>query len=302
MFSTALFTVSKKLPSFSLYKLSHFSVARNIITHTLNRHEDSVKKEINLPSKEIVPNGILSQWYALPIGIAAAVPALKFEWYVINEETQLAAVFIAFCVTVYKSGGDAIFNFLDQRAQSILKDHNTTEDKVIKALQSKLDFLKANQNMVDEFENINRIREEAYKNLSLANANKPKHDLKNQIERILNKIVAEEAKAADKTKIALMDEATSAVRIKFLKSKQLKKSALDVAIAAIQGKKVADVDPVHMSFIQFFKEKSILVSKEVDESDNISQRSELISKLNTLCRSERFYFDFDASGKPNMLI
>merc|ERR1739845_225896 len=111
-----------------------------------------------------------------------------------------------------------------------------------------------------------------------------------------------EAKAADKSRIALMDEAISAVRIKFLKSKQLKKSAFDAAIAAIQGKKLHDVDPVNMSFIQFFKEKSIIVSKGVDESDNMSKRSELISKINTLCRSEKFYFDFDACGKPKMLI
>merc|ERR1712232_494624 len=218
-----------------------------------------------------------SEWYALPIGIAAAIPAIKFEWYVINEETQLAAVFIAFCVAVYNSGGDAIYKFLDERSQIILKEHNKTEDKVIEALQLKLDFLKANQNMVHDFENINSIREQAYANLSAAGAIKPKHDLRYQIERVLNMIISEEAISTEKTKLVLMDEAISAVEAKFSKSKQLKKSALDAAIATIHGKKVTDEDPVQMSFVQFFKEKATIASKAVDESEETSQRSVLIS-------------------------
>jgi hypothetical protein len=31
--------------------------------------------------------------------VSAAVPIIKYEWYVIDEETQLLAVFLAFCVT-----------------------------------------------------------------------------------------------------------------------------------------------------------------------------------------------------------
>ena len=27
--------------------------------------------------------------YALPLGIAAAVPAIHYEWYLVNEETQV---------------------------------------------------------------------------------------------------------------------------------------------------------------------------------------------------------------------
>ena len=33
-----------------------------------------------------------SSWdplYALPLGIALAVPAIQYEWYIVNEETQV---------------------------------------------------------------------------------------------------------------------------------------------------------------------------------------------------------------------
>jgi len=302
MLSAALFNTSKRASLFPCRNVSPYCVARTMTTHVPYRHEDTQQKKKTIPSENRVSHGKFSEWYALPIGIAAAIPAIKFEWYVINEETQLAAVFIAFCVAVYNSGGDAIYKFLDERAQIILKDHNRTEDKVIEALQLKLDFLKANQNMVNDFENINTIRKQVYKYLGAVGAIKPKHDLKYQIERVLNTIITEEVSATEKTKVALMDEAIISVKTKFLKSKQLKKSAFDAAIATIEGKKVIDGGPVHMSFVQFFKDKAITASKEADKSEEISQRSALISKLNTLCKTEGFYFEFDASGKPKMLV
>ena len=69
----------------------------------------SAKREEDATAKSAAPveeskGGLLgtglSEWFALPVGVAAAVPLIKFDWYVINEETQLLAVFLAFCVTV----------------------------------------------------------------------------------------------------------------------------------------------------------------------------------------------------------
>jgi len=296
----------RREPSFlPLSKNSLFpcSFLRTLTIHAPSRHEETNKlTDKTLPSESGLFGGKISDWYALPIGIAAAIPAIKFEWYVINEETQLAAVFIAFCVTVYNSGGDAIYKFLDERAQSILKEHNKTEDKVIEALQLKLDFLKTNQNMVQDFESINEIREHTYKNLTAVGAIKPKHDLRYQVERVLNLITAEEASATEKTKIALMDEAIDSVTTTFMKSKQLKKSALEAAITAIKGEQLTNTDPVQASFVKFFKEKAVVAAKSGDESENASQRTALISKLNTVCKAEGFYFEFDHSGKPKMLM
>lgn len=287
-----IFSCRRMAPCFAINHMAFNSSSHKEITN---------QKEVTIPAESGLFGGKLSEWYALPIGIAFAIPTIKFDWYVINEETQLAAVFIAFCVAVYSSGGDAIYRFLDERAQTILKDHNRTEDEVINALQSKLDFLKANQNMVENFENINIIREQAYNNLSTAGAIKPKHDFRNQIERVLNIIHSEEARVMEKTKIALMDEAIGVVSTKFNTSKQLKKSALDVAISTIKGEKATGIEPVQETFVNFFKEKAVAATKEGD-AEEASQRAALISKINSVCKTEGFLFEFDTSGKPKMLV
>jgi hypothetical protein len=122
MFSAALFTTAKRASSFSCRNVSPYSVARPITTHASYQREDTEQVKDTIPSENSVTRAKISEWYALPIGIAAAIHSIKFEWYVINEETQLAAVFIAFCVAVYNSGGNAIYRFLDERAQTILED------------------------------------------------------------------------------------------------------------------------------------------------------------------------------------
>jgi len=234
--------------------------------------------------------------------MVAAVPIIKFDWYVLNEETQLAAVFVAFCVALYSSGGDAIYKSLDEKAQTLLKEHNEAEDKVIAALQQKLEFLKANRNMVNDFEAVNKIREETYARLNAAGAVMPKHEFKAQMERVLNMITQEETSVTEKTKIALMRAATEHVRAQFLSNKALKKAALDDAIAQIKGGSVSksSSDPVRAEFVNFFKSKALEASKVSSEEEAKEARAALVAKLNAVCKSEGFYFHFDVNGKPIM--
>mmetsp|Transcript_11503 Transcript_11503/g.8039 ORF Transcript_11503/g.8039 Transcript_11503/m.8039 type:complete len:307 (+) Transcript_11503:69-989(+) len=243
----------------------------------------------------------LSEWYALPIGMTLAVPAIKLDWYVVNEETQLAAVFVAFCVACYTQGGDALYNTLNERAETLLKEHNEAEDKVIAALEQKLDFLKANQNMVNDFEAINALREESYVCLNAAGAIKPQHDFKAQVERMLNMIAQEEANVTEKTKIAIMQEAPAAVTEKFTTSKELKKAALDAAIAQIKGSaKEGTVDPVRAEFSNFLKAKAEAASKISGDEEMLAQRAAMVAKMNAVAKSEGFFFELGADGKPTM--
>lgn len=242
----------------------------------------------------------LSEWFALPIGVAAAVPALKLEWYVVNEETQLLAVFLAFCVTFYTQGGDAVYKALDKEAKDILEEHTQAEDKVIEALEQKLTFLKANRNMVNDFGAINAERAKAYEQLNAAGAVKPLHDYKAQVERMLGLIAAEENSVASKAKAGLMEEATAAVTAKFSSDKASKKAALDSAITKLKGGK-AGADPVQAAFIKFFKDKAAAAKASKDDSEEKAQREAMITKLNAVAKSEGCFFQFDAQGKPSLL-
>lgn len=45
--------------------------------------------------EEAAPTAPSSSWdpiYALPLGIALAVPAIQYEWYLVNEETQVSTL------------------------------------------------------------------------------------------------------------------------------------------------------------------------------------------------------------------
>jgi hypothetical protein len=269
--------------------------------HASAKREEEAKADATLPAESkggLFGTG-LSEWFALPVGVAAAVPLIKFDWYVINEETQLLAVFLAFCVTLYTQGGDAIYRALDEKAVNLLKEHNEAEDKVIGALEQKLLFLKANQNMVTDFNAINEIRSETYKKLNAAGAVKPQHDFKAQVERMLKMIAAEEASFTEKTKMALMSEATTSVTGKFSSDNKLKKAALDAAIAKIKGGK-AGADPVQAAFVQFFKDKAAAAKASKDDSEEKAQRQAMIAKMNSVAKNEQFYFEFDTSGVPKM--
>lgn len=241
----------------------------------------------------------LSNWYALPVGMVVAVPAIKFEWLIINEEFQLAAVFVAFCVTLYTKGGDAIAKAFEEKSDAILKEQNDAEDKVIQALQEQLTFLRASGNMVEDFEAINAIREETYQKLNEAGKVKPLYDFKAQVEKLLNMIAQEEASVGEKTKIALLKEATESIYGEFASSKQLKKAALDSAIASLKGDKA--IDPVQGAFINFFKAKAKSVTKEEAAKESESQRAALIAKMNSIAKNEGFMFSLDSNGVPKML-
>jgi len=262
---------------------------------------EETKPAATPPSKGGLFGTGLSEWYALPIGITAAVPAIHFEWYVVNEETQLLAVFVAFCVAFYSQGGEAVFKALDDKSKAILAEHNEAEDKVIAALETKRDFLKTNQGMVEDFNAINGVREEAYGKLNAAGKIKPLHDLKGQMEKVLNMIVQEEASIAEKTKMALMEEATVEVTKKFGSSKALKKAALNAAIAQIKGETTAESsDPVTSEFVDFFKAKSAAIEKTADGSEEKMQREAIVAKINAVAKTEGFFFEFGADGVPKV--
>jgi len=292
---TALRSSSRRAPS-------SCAIPGNMSFHASAKKEEAATAETTLPAESkggIFGTGI-PELYALPLGVVAAVPLLKLEWYSIDSETQLLAVFLAFSVTFYTQAGDAIYKFFDQRAVDLLKEHTEAEDKVIEALEQKLVFLKANQNMVNDFNAINAVRGETYEKLNAVGAVKPQHDFKAQVERMLHMIAAEEASVTDKTKMRLMAEATAAVTHKFATDKAVKKAALDSAIAKLKGGKTG-ADPVGAAFMQFFKETAAKAKASKDDTEEKAQRQAMIDKMNAVAKAESCFFQFDGQGKPSLV-
>lgn len=194
-----------------------------------------------------------------------------------------------------------VYKALDEKAQTILKEQNEVEDKVIEALEEKLAFLKDNSNIVQYHEGINAERAETYARLNKAGAVKPQHDFKAQVERALNMIAMEEASVTEKKKTALMEEATAAVTDMFTNDKALKKSALDSAIASIKGSsKAGGPEPVTEAFVKFFQKTAAEAKKADDGSEEKAARAAMVAKLNAVAKSEKFFFSFDESGAVKM--
>jgi len=267
---------------------------------TKDENKETVELHPSVTKGGLFGSGI-NEWFALPVGLMFAIPAISQEWFVINEETQLTACFVAFCVTVYTQGGDAIHKSLDETATSIMKEHNEIEDKVIKQITGDIETLKADLGVADSYREINAIREETYGKLSAVGAIKPKYDFKAHVERMIDMIAAEEASATEKKKTALMEEATAAVTAEFSSNKALKKAALDSAIAAIKGASAkSGADPVQAEFVKFFQAKAA-GAKKTDAEESKAEREALIAKMNSLANNEGLSFQFDAEGVPKLV-
>lgn len=263
---------------------------------TVPKMEEKEAAELN-PAVEKGPG---TEWFALPVGLAFAIPAIGLEWFPMNEETQLMACFVAFCVTAYTQGGDAIYKSLDEKAVNLLKEHNEVEDKVINQITGDIEILKNDLGVADMYREINSIRESAYGKLNAVGAVKPKYDLKSHVERVIDIIAAEESSVAEKKKIALMEEATAAVTAEFASSKALKKAALESAIASIKGgDSKTGADPVQAAYVKFFKAKAV-EAKKTDAAESKAERDALIAKINSIAKNESLSFNIGADGVPKL--
>jgi hypothetical protein len=240
--------------------------------------------------------------YGVPVGIAFAVPAIHYEWYIVNEETQLAACFIAFTAIVYKQFGGAIHDMLQEDGVRILEEHNKLEDAIIHDLQDKLLDVQMQEHVVQDAMDIKELRVASYVKLNAAGIIKPQFEFKHQMERLLTMMAQEEVSMQEKTKAAIMEEARVSVTAEFSTNKELKKTSLASAIAQLKGGQSGQSDPVKAAYLAFFKTKGVAAAK-IDEKVELEQnRASMIGKMNAIASNEGFFFELDAAGKPKMTV
>jgi hypothetical protein len=245
-----------------------------------------------------------SSWeniYGVPVGIAFAVPAIHYEWYLVNEETQLAACFIAFTAIVYKQFGGAIHDMLEEDGKRILSEHNVLEDAIINDLQDKLYDVQMQAHVVQDAQAIKELRIASYAKLNAAGIIKPQFEFKAQMERLLTMMESEEISMQEKTKQAIMEEARASVTAEFSTNQELKKTSLASAIAQLKGS-AGQSDPVKAAYLAFFKTKGKQAAG-IDEKVELQQnRAVMVAKLNAMASNEGFFFELDPAGKPKMTV
>lgn len=262
--------------------------------HATSRRDETVKDVAK-------PETSGSSWdpmYSIPLGIAFAVPAIHYEWYLVNEETQLAACMIAFTMVVYKQFGGVIHSALEEDGKKILEEHNKAEDHIISMLEEKRDAIIMEEHIVQDMKDVLALKMETYDILNEVGKLKPQHEFRAQIERALSLIAIEESSMIEKGKASLMKEATTVVTGKLLTDKALQKKSLDSAIAQLSGKK-GGADVVKETYLEFFKAKKASKVDEVAESK--IARENIVTRVNAIASNEGFFFRFDADGKPVMV-
>jgi len=272
----------------------HVSVPRQ----AESKPSSSLQEEEEQPEKKSA--GWWDPIYSIPLGITAAVPVLHYEWYLINEETQLLACFMLFTALIYRNFGQSMFEYLEQDGKKTLEEHNKAEDEIINILQDKIDDISMQSRIVQDAKDIHALKLATYDKLNAAGKNKPLYDFKAQMERLLSLIAQEEAAIRERAKHSLMVEATASVTKEFATSAELKKQSLTNAIAVLQGSG-AGVDPVKAAYVKFFKAKQAEAAKADVNQEIAAARATVVTKLNSVAKTENFYFQFDKEGKPTMV-
>eukprot|EP00536_Pseudo-nitzschia_multiseries_P008510 jgi/Psemu1/325241/estExt_fgenesh1_pg.C_2160024 len=260
------------------------------------------KEEEKEDAAPVATSSGLDPLYAIPIGVALAVPILEFEWFDPNAETLLASTFLGFCVVAYTQGGEMMSTMFKDEAKDMLKAQNEAEDEVIAKLQESVEYMKLTENIVEDYQAVYDLTEESYAKLNASGQIKPQHKLKAQVEKLLGMIAAEETNAYEKAKIALMTDATEAVTAEFASSKELKKAAVGAAIAKLTGKAGIGGDPVRDEFVKFFRATAEKAKAADDGSEERAARLTMITKMNAVAENEEMYFRLDATtGKPILM-
>jgi hypothetical protein len=273
--------------------------------HGSARREDDAAAKSETSSELADKGGFMgtgfSHLYAIPAGVAFAVPILEFEWYIVNEETLLASTFLAFCVVAYSQGGDVINKALRDESKSMLKLQNDAEDQVIAKLEDNLQYMKITENIVSDYQDALDLTTDSYAKLNAAGKIKPQHDLKAQMEKMLTMVANEEKNVYEKAKMTLMTDATASVTAEFATNEPLKKAALDAALAKLTGKSKPGSDPVQQAYVKYFKTKAAEAKKADDGSEEKAQRVAMLAKLNALADNEGMFFNFDPAGNPKLV-
>jgi hypothetical protein len=184
----------------------------------------------------------------------------------------------------------------------MVKMQNDAENEVIAKMEENVEFMKLTENIVEDYQGVLDLTKTSYEKLNAAGKIKPQHDLKVQVEKMLNMIANEEKSAYDKAKASMMEEATATVTAEFLSNDAMKKAALDNALAQLTGK-ASGADPVQAAFVKFFQSKTSAAKKADDGSEEKAARIAMLDKMNGIAEAESMYFRFDtATGQPKLVV
>lgn len=207
------------------------------------KSDDVEKKEdlMELLATKTEDKGIISQlglddWkIAVPLGVILAIPVMKNEILVINEEFTLAAVFMVFCSTVYVNLSGMIGKSIDSETSAIA-DSLKKVDEVL--LQEISESVKANKEILDleqDIKDCNALIDDLSVAKAQAMTQAEVHQFRDEIAKKLDALVALEEKVTGQVRSRMLSKVRSDVIASFSTDKKAKENALNQAIAVLSA-------------------------------------------------------------------
>jgi hypothetical protein len=213
--------------------------------------------------------------------------------YHFDAETQILALWVLFCTTVYSRGGPVISGMLDDMANDIEKEQKAAEEAQIEAVKLTLEAYKGNKALVQDVKELFDGQSVLMAKIAAGASNRLKHGVREAYVRKLDSLVRAEEKTAEQQRAALLSAATQNVSAMFTAPSEaaLRASAVDAAIKALgnpkTAKRPAQVAEAYSAFFQDFNAElkaqsgksfdvPASVQKEIrDALEQIARREEL---------------------------
>jgi len=181
--------------------------------------------------------------------------------YHFDAESQLLALWVLFCGTVYSRGGPLIAEALDDIKHQIAAETHKLEDAEIDALKVALSAHKRQVSVYDDITGLFSGQGECIKKIVSTAESRLVHQVRDEFVRKLDSVVLMEEKASDDTRKALVDGAAKSVRNTFSTEAgvNLKVNAMAAALEVLgnpQGaKKDTTVSSLYSAYFKSFAKK-----------------------------------------------
>jgi len=225
----------------------------------------------------------------VPLTVAGFGMASATGLYHFDPESQLLALWVLFCGTIYSRGGPIIAASLDEMKEAIQKEQNELEDKEIDGVKATIAAHKMQEEVFEDLTQLFEAQKGIQAELATTAENQLKHQVRDAVVSRLNSMAALEQKYADELRSEVVAKATDSVRATYSSDSSLKSSALANAIAALgnpeKAKKDTTVGDLYSKYLKGFSSKvASAQGKEVELS--AADKAAIKETLGTILRRE----------------
>lgn len=226
----------------------------------------SVPQRKQRPAEEPLPPSLVDKYKLddptryVPLTVSGFGLGWATGLYHFDAETQILALWVLFCTTVYSRGGPVISGMLDEMASEIEKEQKAAEEAQIEAVKLTLAAYKGNKALVQDVKELFESQNEVMAKIGAGASNRLKHGVREAYVRRLDSIVRAEEKAAEQQRATVLTFLKDRVSGSFSGSSEgqstLRASVVDAAIKVLgnpkEAKRPPQVASVYLSVLKEF--------------------------------------------------